>query len=495
MNFDEFKILSKDYNLIPVYEIITADLLTPVLAYLKIREKNSQSFLLESVEGSMSLARYSFIGKDPYKILKNKKLDLIEKIGNKEINYEKNIFHFIKDELKKYHQPKLEELPDFTGGIVGYLGYENISLIENVLNFNSYNSNGFDNYDSNLGLYNTVLAFDHYKHQIILVSNVFIKNFNFLEEAYQSAQKEISKLKNELKRPFTYDNKFILKDEIKNEINKESFHQLIEQCKQNIIEGDIFQIVPSKRFSTNYEGDLFNVYRALRIINPSPYMYFLEYENGFTVAGTSPEDLLKIKNRKAQLLPIAGTRRRGKTKEEEYFLEEDLKNDPKEIAEHTMLVDLGRNDLGRVCKYDSVKVIQMMEIQKYSHVMHLVSKIEGKLADDKDSIDALMSCFPAGTVTGAPKIRAMELIYEYEKLPRNVYAGAVGYFDFSGNLDMCIAIRTLFAKEDKIYWQAGAGIVADSKSELEAKEIQNKAAVILNALKFAEVIDENISDR
>lgn len=502
MKFEEFKILSKNYNLIPVYEIITADLLTPVLAYLKIRENNSQSFLLESVEGSMSLARYSFIGKNPYKIIKNKKLELIEKTKNKENTLQKNIFDFIKDELKKYNQPKLEELPDFTGGIVGYLGYENVSLFETVLNFNSYRNNGFDNYDSILGLYKNILAFDHYKHQIILISNVFLDDFinindinNPLEAAYQSAQKEISKLKNELNKPFVFTDKFILKNETNNEIDKESFHQLVEQCKQNIIEGDIFQIVPSKRFSTNYEGELFNVYRALRIINPSPYMYYLEFENGVKVAGTSPEDLLKVKNRKAQLLPIAGTRRRGRTKEEEIILEEDLKNDPKEKAEHTMLVDLGRNDLGRVCKYDSVKVTQMMEIHKYSHVMHLVSKIEGELSEDKNSIDALMSCFPAGTVTGAPKIRAMELIYEYEKLPRNVYAGAVGYFDFSGNLDMCIAIRTLFVKEDKIYWQAGAGIVADSKSELEAKEIQNKAAVILNALKFAEVIDENISNR
>lgn len=503
MKFEEFKILAKNYNLIPVYEIITADLLTPVLAYLKIRENNSQSFLLESVEGSMNLARYSYIGKNPYKIIKNKKYELLEKTKDREITLQKNIFDFIKDELKKYNQPKLEELPDFTGGIVGYLGYENVSLIESVLNFNSYQYNGFDNYDSILGLYKNILAFDHYKHQIILISNVFTEDFiykneinhNSLKAAYQSAKNEISELKNELKKPFVYNDKFILKDETNNEIDKESFHQLVEQCKQNIIEGDIFQIVPSKRFSTNYEGELFNVYRALRIINPSPYMYYLEFENGVKVAGTSPEDLLKVKNRKAQLLPIAGTRRRGKTKEEEFILEEDLKNDPKEIAEHTMLVDLGRNDLGRVCKYDSVKVTQMMEIHKYSHVMHLVSRIEGELADDKDSIDALMACFPAGTVTGAPKIRAMELIYDYEKLPRNVYAGAVGYFDFSGNLDMCIAIRTLFAKENKIYWQAGAGIVADSKSELEAKEIKNKAAVILNALKFAEVIDENISNR
>ncbi|PIX00340.1 MAG: anthranilate synthase component I, partial [Ignavibacteria bacterium CG_4_8_14_3_um_filter_37_9] len=214
----------------------------------------------------------------------------------------------------------------------------------------------------------------------------------------------------------------------------------------------------------------------------------------FTVIGTSPEDLLKVKNKKAQLLPIAGTRGRGQTSEEDKRLEENLLNDPKELAEHTMLVDLGRNDLGRVCKFDSIKVSELMKIQRYSHVMHIVSKVEGELAEDRDAIDALQACFPAGTVAGAPKIRAMQLIYKYEQLRRNVYAGAVGYFDFSGNLDMCIAIRTLFAKGKTLYWQAGAGIVADSTPELEAKEIRNKAAVLLNALQYAEVIDENISN-
>ncbi len=220
-------------------------------------------------------------------------------------------------------------------------------------------------------------------------------------------------------------------------------------------------------------------------------MYYLEFNNDFKIIGTSPEDLLKVKNRRAQVLPIAGTRRRGRNTEEEKSLEQNLINDPKELAEHTMLVDLGRNDLGHVCEYGTVEVSESMKIQKYSHVMHIVSKVEGTLADDKDSIDALMSCFPAGTVSGAPKIRAIQLINDYEKEERNVYAGAVGYFDFSGNLDMCIAIRTLFAKGETIYWQAGAGIVADSIPRLEAKEVKNKSAAMINALKYAEVIDEN----
>lgn len=491
MTIEKFTKLAEEFNLIPVYEIITADLLTPVLAYLKIREKGKQSFLLESVEGSLNLARYSFIGKNPEKIFFNNYLSLSEETAKEKKSFEKNIFEYIKTELQKYKQPKIDGLPDFTGGIVGFLGYEIISLIENVV---PQNENGFDNYDSIFGIYKTILAFDHYKHQIILISNVDVKAFPSIEEAFNSGKREISKLRAELKKPLEFSSDFTYQKETSSNFSNEEFFKLVESSKQNIIEGDIFQIVLSKRFSTIYSGDLFNLYRALRIINPSPYMYHLEFENDFTVIGTSPEDLLKIKNRKAQLLPIAGTRRRGKTIEEDKNLEENLLSDPKELAEHTMLVDLGRNDLGRVCKFDSIKVTELMKIQRYSHVMHIVSKIEGELSDDKNAIDALQACFPAGTVAGAPKIRAMQLIYQYEKLRRNVYAGAVGYFDFSGNLDMCIAIRTFFAKGKTLYWQAGAGIVADSLPELETKEIKNKAAVLINALQYAEEIDENISN-
>lgn len=488
MDILQFKQLAKDYNLIPVYEIITADLLTPVLAYLKIREKGKQNFLLESVEKTANMSRYSFIGKNPFKIFKNENYNITEQVNGSKICYDKSIFEYIREEIKKYRQPKIEGLPDFTGGIVGYLGYENISIVEKVVKFNSRK---FENPDSIFGIYNSVLAFDHHKHQIILISNVLIEKNTNLEEAYNKAKNELLKLRQELKKPINYSTDFLIPEAIYEDFDPNEFYKQVEAGKANINEGDIFQIVLSKRFSTKFKGDLLNVYRALRIINPSPYMYFLEFENDFTVIGTSPEDLLKVKNRRAQVLPIAGTRKRGKNIEEDTRLEEKLTNDPKERAEHVMLVDLGRNDLGRVCKYGSVKVIESMKVQKYSHVMHMVSKVEGDLAEDKDSIDALMACFPAGTVTGAPKIRAIQLIDEYEKSARNVYAGAVGYFDFSGNLDMCIAIRTLFAKGDDIYWQAGAGIVADSRPELEAKEIRNKSAAMINALKYAEVLDEN----
>ena len=445
MDFLQFKQLAEDYNLIPVYEIITADLLTPVLAYLKIREKGKQNFLLESVEKTANMSRYSFIGKNPFKIFKNENYTITEQVNENKICYDKSIFEYIREEIKKYRQPKIEGLPDFTGGIVGYLGYENISIVEKVIKFNSRK---FENPDSVFGIYNSVLAFDHHKHQIILISNVLIEEDTNLEEAYNKAKNELLKLRQELKKPINYSTDFLIPEEIIEDFDPNEFYKQVEAGKTNITEGDIFQIVISKRFSTKFKGDLLNVYRALRIINPSPYMYFLEFENEFTIIGTSPEDFLKVKNRKAQVLPIAGTRKRGKNIEEDNRLEEKLTNDPKERAEHVMLVDLGRNDLGRVCKYGTVKVIESMKVQRYSHVMHMVSKVEGNLAEDKDSIDALMACFPAGTVTGAPKIRAIQLIDEYEKSARNVYAGAVGYFDFSGNLDMCIAIRTLFAKGD-----------------------------------------------
>jgi len=491
MDFNNFNSLAKEYNLIPVYEMMTADMLTPVTAYLKIRQKGKYNFLLESVEGSENLSRYSFIGKDPAYVFSNKGELITIRNQTKDSRINKSIFDFIRQELKIYRQPIIDDLPDFTGGIVGYFGYENTSLIENILKNEMKKT---DQPDSIFGFYDTILAFDHFKHQIILITNVKIENDANLKQEYEAAKQKLSILKSELQKPFSHSSDFKLTNNLQEDFDPTEFYKQVEYGKEHIYEGDIFQIVISKRFSAEFSGDLLNVYRALRIINPSPYMYFLEFENDFSVIGTSPEDLLKVKNGVAQVLPIAGTRRRGKTTEEDIALEKNLMSDEKELAEHTMLVDLGRNDLGRVCKYRTVKVTENMKVQRYSHVMHIVSKVEGRLSDDKDSIDALKSCFPAGTVTGAPKIRAMQLISRYETSARNVYAGAVGYFDFSGNLDMCIAIRTLFAKGNTIYWQAGAGIVADSKPKLEAKEIKNKSAALVKALKFAEVLDENFSN-
>lgn len=491
MDYNLFLSLANNYNIVPVYKVISGDLLTLVSAYLKIRSKNSTSFLLESVEGIGRLARYSFIGLNPSEIIFNKGNNLYIKLKDGTRRYEKNLFDFLKEKINQFSSPQIDGLPYFSGGIVGYLGFEDISLIEDVIDFST--DDNLELPDSILGIYTNIIAFDHFKHQIILISNADVTDKSNLSEKYKTTFEQLKNLQQKLIQPIEYKSDFKFEHQPISKKDENDFCELVEKSKQNIFNGDVFQIVLSKRFEATFSGDTFNVYRALRMINPSPYMYFMDYESDLQIIGTSPEDLLKVKNRKAEILPIAGTRKRGKTEEEDLQLEKNLLNDPKEIAEHVMLVDLARNDLGRVCKYDSIRLSENMKINRFSHVMHIVSRVEGMLQDDKDCIDALKASFPAGTVTGAPKIKAIQLIDKYEKLKRGIYAGAVGYIDFSGNLDMCIAIRTLFAKENKIYWQAGAGIVADSKPELELKEIKNKSAVMMNALKSAEVIDENLS--
>ncbi len=492
MKKEDFIQLAENYNIIPVYEVITADLLTPVSAYLKIREKGNFSFLLESVESIGQLARYSFIGHSPSKVITadNNKTELITKNRKEELTI--NILDYLSNQVNSFNHPIVEDLPDFTGGLVGYLGFETISKIENSITFNNKREDEFP--EAILGFFDSIIAFDHYKHRVILITNVIVNSSQSLDSQFNKAKKKINELKKILQNPYKAPAKFKLKGKIQDKIDQASFVNKIEKIKNNIYEGDVFQLVLSERFSSAYEGDLLNVYRALRIINPSPYMYIFEFDDNLSIIGTSPEDLLKVKNNKATILPIAGTRKRGKNEREDIDLEKDLLSDEKEIAEHTMLVDLARNDLGRVCKYNTVKLTEKMNIHRFSHVMHIVSRVEGELKEDKNCIDALKAGFPAGTVSGAPKIRAIQLIEEYEEISRGPYAGSVGYIDFNGNLDMCIAIRTLFANKNKIYWQAGAGIVADSKANLELKEVKNKSAVLESALKFAEVIDENFSN-
>ncbi len=491
MTFEDFLKYSKNYKTIPVYEIITSDLITPVLAYLKIRRNSNNSFLLESVESIGQLARYSFIGRNPDQIISNNGNQLkINSNGNISI-LNKNIFNYLSENIEKFNSLKLDSLPNFTGGIVGYLGFENIELIEEVTVANKKDELNIP--DSIFGIYNTIIAFDHYKHQTIIINNVHLNETSNLKEEYLKAKSEINILKIELAKPITINSTFSFN--IKEENNQQNeFEKIVTNCKKNIYEGDVIQIVPSVRFKATFEGDLFNVYRALRIVNPSPYMYYFELTNDIKIVGTSPEDLLRVQNKNATILPIAGTRKRGKTEAEDQLLETDLLNDKKEIAEHVMLLDLARNDLGRVCELDTVALTEKMSIHKFSHVMHIVSRVEGILSENQNCIDALKSSFPAGTVSGAPKIRAIQLINKYEKTKRNIYAGAIGYIDFRGNLDMCIAIRTFFAKGNKLYWQAGAGIVADSIPENEYAECLNKAAALKNALNFAEVINENFSN-
>lgn len=487
MNIEEFIELTKIYNVIPIHERIAADLFTPVSVYLKIRQNGTNSFLLESVEGADSIGRYSFIGKDPSRIISNRHDSVLINSSGTVAEIKENIFDVLKETANRIRYAKLPDLPFFSGGLVGFLGYENIALIENTTGFDKIS----DIPDSVFGLYDSLYVFDHYTHELIIITNITADGPESPESLFDRAQKKLQSMKNELNNPLSFSPCFSAGGEALEISDDPEFRNMVRRCKENITAGDIFQIVLSKQFSCSFTGDLINLYRALRIINPSPYMYFLEFSEDLTIIGSSPENLVRVNDGAVELMPIAGTRKRGKTAEEDDQMETDLLNDPKECAEHYMLVDLGRNDAGRVCCYDTVKVPRQMYIQKFSHVMHMVSQVQGRLKPEMCFADALRACFPAGTVTGAPKIRAIQLINEYEKKRRNIYAGAVGHIDFSGNMDMCIAIRTLYARNNTVYWQAGAGIVADSVPELEEKEIHNKSAALRKALSYAGVINEN----
>ena len=483
MNFEEFKHYAGTYNLIPVYEKTPADLLTPVLAYLQIRKEEGNSFLLESVEGIGKIARYSFIGKNPETVFYNNGMELTVKENGTAKTINRNIFDYIREKTQKFKRPQLPELPEFTGGIIGYLGFENMSLIEDVIKFNGKNS--FDSPDSYFGVYNTIAAFDHFLHQFIIISNVDITKFDSLKDAFSSGKSKILELKKELRRSRLFNLKYKFIKEYKLSEDKTDFKELVKKAKKNIYDGDVFQLVLSKRFAAEFEGDLINVYRALRMLNPSPYMFYLRC-NDHSLIGSSPEVFVRCENGIAELRPIAGTRKRGRDEKEDLSLEKELLGDAKERAEHLMLVDLGRNDLGRVCEYGTVKTPEFMVIEKYSHVMHIVSDVVGKMKKDKDAFDLIRACFPAGTVSGAPKIRAMEIIDELEPVMRGPYAGCVGYFSYSGNLDTCITIRTIVKKGRNIYIQAGAGIVADSNPDSEYKECINKAKALNKAVDLAE---------
>jgi anthranilate synthase component 1 len=491
MTFEEFEQLAKTYNVIPVSKRMLADTLTPVSAYLRLREGASCSFLLESVEGGERFARYSFLGRDPIAILKCKAREtritgLRPAAPNgSERTSEENFFDIVNGLVGKYRQPPLPSLPRFRGGLVGFIGYDAIRFIENIPG-DARDDIKLD--DSILGLFTSVLAFDHLKHEIITIVNVLVDPGIELRRQYEHALKEIFRLESLLAvhedRPHDFQ---LLPGPLLEETEKEEYQSIVRKAKQHIEEGDIFQVVLSRRFSAGIKGDAFNAYRSLRVINPSPYLYYLDFD-GFKVIGSSPEILVRMENGIAEVYPIAGTRPRGATEQEDKQLEAELLADEKERAEHVMLVDLGRNDLGRVCEVGSVIVDQLMTVVRYSHVMHIASRVVGKVKQGNTCVDVLKAAFPAGTVSGAPKIRAMEIIDELESSRRGLYAGGVGYFDFSGNMDMCIAIRTMFSLDGRIYLQAGAGIVADSDPAREYDETTNKARALVEALRMAEGI-------
>ena len=483
MNFNTFSKLAKSYTAIPVYRRMLADVLTPVSLFLSIREGAEYPFLLESVEGGEQLARYSFIGRNPYQVLisDGDNVELRMKNGNAK-NFDESYFEALESLTHRHSEPKLPDLPRLTGGAVGFSSYDTVRKIEKLPD---PPDDDLDVPEAIWSFYDEIYAFDHVKQQIVLVKTVFVDSSTDLENAYENAVASLDKMERDARRrPETAGTFRLSKEQISSNMERESFHSIVEKGKEYIYEGDIFQVVLSQRFEVPFEGESFTLYRALRMVNPSPYLFYLDYGD-FARVGSSPEVLVRVTDTEVRLLPIAGTRPRGRNHEEDLELEEDLKQDPKEVAEHIMLVDLGRNDLSRVCRAGTVHLERSQAIERFSHVMHIVSDVVGEIAGDKNAVHALMQCFPAGTVSGAPKIRAMEIIDELEPTKRGPYAGAVGYFDFSGNMDTCITIRTMLVTGDRVYIQAGAGIVADSDPENEFRETQNKAGALIEALSVA----------
>jgi len=488
----EFLKLTKKGNVIPVYKEINADLDTPVSIFLKI-EKDSYSFLLESVEGKEKIARYSFLGSNPELIIKSKEknIEIIypKKKYTKRFVMQGTILDEIKKIMKDFKAVSVDGLPRFYGGLVGYIGYDTVRFFEKIPD---KNPDDLKLSDCIFILTDTILIFDHVNHVIKIVTNILLPKVTTRlskirkTRIYYRAIKNIGAIQKTLLRPVTEEKDSVRirakVPKVASNFNKPKFKKIVNIAKEYIKKGDIIQVVLSQRIKIKIEKGPFEIYRNLRSLNPSPYMYFLKFKDTLLI-GSSPEMLVRCEDGFISSRPIAGTRPRGKTEEEDRKLEKELLNDKKERAEHLMLVDLGRNDLGRVSLSGTVKVKEFMNVEKYSHVMHLVSEVTGKLEYKKyDIYDVLRACFPAGTVTGSPKIRAMEIIDELENLRRSSYAGSVGYFSFSHNLDTCITIRTIIVKDKTAYIQAGAGIVADSIPEKEYQESVNKAKALIEAI-------------
>lgn len=484
--------MAKDYNLIPIVRTLLADMETPIRIFRRFARRD-RAFLLESVEGGIQWARYSFIGTDPFLMLTAKKGEMVmEREGQKQSFASTRPVDELKAVLRGYRSPKLPEMPPFTGGAIGFFGYDLLQYYEKLP---AHRVDDLGMQDMQFMFCDQVIVFDHVKQRIMLVANVHIREGDRDEDirrAYEAAEKKLDEAADLLQQEGPGENfnrtpipGNVDLGDVRSNLTKEQFLANVEKGKEYIRAGDIFQVVLSQRFHIETEVDPLHVYRVLRTLNPSPYMYYLKMDDEIIV-GTSPEALVKVEGDRVETRPIAGTRPRGATGEEDDALEAELLQDEKERAEHLMLVDLGRNDLGRVSEFGSVKCESFMEIERYSHVMHMVSKVSGKLAENKDFFDAFLSCLPAGTVSGAPKLRAMEIIAELENEARGTYAGAIGYLGFSGNMDSCITIRTIVFKQGKAYVQAGGGIVWDSVPENEYQESVNKAKALLTAIRTAE---------
>ena len=490
-DFKEFSRLSRGATLVPVVKSISADLLTPVSAFLAIAAGEPDAFLLESVEGGERIGRYTFLGVRPFLRLESRGSEIKIERGRKIERRTGDVFQVIKELLRQHRPATMEGLPPFTAGAVGYCAYDIVRRLENI---GAHAVDDLDVPDCVLMFFDRVLAFDHLHHQIHIVASVDV-SAGTTRVAYERAVADITRIEKKLAAGWkpAYWRKASAKSKlaVRARTPKAKFLESVRQAKEYIAAGDIFQVVLSQRWDFEPGVAPFDLYRALRTVNPSPYMYFLRFGGdgkqsaGMHVLGSSPEMLVRVGGRKLEYRPIAGTHPRGRDEAADAALEKKMREDEKERAEHVMLVDLGRNDLGRVSEYGSVKVRDLMFVERYSHVMHLVSALEGRLRPELDAMDAFAACFPAGTLSGAPKVRAMQIIEELEPTRRGVYGGAVLYADFAGNLDSCIAIRTLLMKSKKAYLQAGAGIVADSDPQREFEETENKSKAVLRAVELA----------
>ncbi|MBZ5548555.1 MAG: anthranilate synthase component I [Acidobacteriia bacterium] len=490
-DFKEFSRLARGATLVPVVKSISADLLTPVSAFLAIAAGEPDAFLLESVEGGERIGRYTFLGVRPFLRLESRSSEIKIERGRKVERRAGDVFQVIKELLRQHRPATMEGLPPFTAGAVGYCAYDIVRRLENI---GAYAVDDLNVPDCVLMFFDRVLAFDHLHHQIHIVASVDVSG-GATRAAYERAVADIGRIEKKLAAGWkpAYWRKASAKSKlaVRARTPKAKFLESVLQAKEYIAAGDIFQVVLSQRWDFEPGVAPFDLYRALRTVNPSPYMYFLRFgrdgkkSGPMHVLGSSPEMLVRVGGRKLEYRPIAGTHPRGRDEAEDAALERKMREDEKERAEHVMLVDLGRNDLGRVSEYGSVKVRDLMFVERYSHVMHLVSALEGRLRPELDAMDAFAACFPAGTLSGAPKVRAMQIIEELEPARRGVYGGSVLYADFAGNLDSCIAIRTLLMQGKKAYLQAGAGIVADSDPQREFEETENKSKAVLRAVEMA----------
>jgi anthranilate synthase component 1 len=481
-SFDEVVRLSDSYSVIPVYKEIYADVVTPITLLRKIAQKSDKFFLLESIEGGEKWGRYSYLGFNPKARLAYKDGTLtVTGEGARVVKTDKP-YDAVREYLADYKTPHFDDIPPFTGGLMGYYGYAMIAVAEPKLKLKRGDTNDFD-----LMMFDKIIAYDHLKQKLIVVVNM--KTYD-AQRQYQQAKDDIAKIISIITDasplPKLESDRNV---EFSSTYTKEEFCEMVDKTKEYIYDGDIFQCVVSRRFEADYSGSLINAYRVLRTTNPSPYMVYMSID-GDEIISTSPETLVKLQDGILNTFPIAGSRPRGKSKEADDKLAHELMQDEKELAEHNMLVDLGRNDIGRIAKFGSVKVTEYQKVLRFSKIMHICSEVEGEIRENLDALNAVEALLPAGTLSGAPKIRACEIIEELEKTPRGVYGGALGYVDFNGNLCTCIAIRMAVKTKGKVYIQAGAGIVADSVPESEYMETYNKALAVMNAVKNAGEVDE-----